>query len=171
MSARRAVPRRDARWVSRYWVLVLVAGVLVLGALPAASFSTGTLDRGHAVDVVDDQDGALGLVVAASVRKNEVSRLVDVTNHFPNPVTVTVSLPNGDGTLYFGTDSGTTVSDTLGSGATGTVEVDVDNSVANGYILSFTVTASGPGTTVTADRSTTVEQSGGGNCQGNNPNC
>lgn len=143
----------------------------MLGALPASSFSTGSLDRGHAVDIVDDQNGALALDVAASIRKTEVSRLVNVTNNFPNAVTVTVSIPAGTGTLHFGSDSGQTVSDTLASGSTGNVDIEASNDLNNGDVVSFSVTASGPGTTVTANRSTTVEQSGGNDCRGNNPNC
>lgn len=161
MVRRRPTPKRQSHRVLRTSVIAALIVVAVVVTLPAASFSTGSLDRDASVDVVSDTEGVLGLDIASSVSKNQRDWLANVTNNFETTVTVTVSLPNNDGTLYFGGDSGSTVSETLTSGTTGTVEIDVDNNLQNGDIIEFSVTATATGLEANADRTTTVEAGGG----------
>lgn len=171
MVRRRPTPKRRSRSILRTSIIAALLVIAVAVSLPAASFSTGTLDRDASVDVVSDPDGVLGLEIATSVSKNQQDWLANVTNNFETTVTVTISLPNNDGTLYFGGDSGTTVSASLGPGTMETAEIDVDNNLQSGDVVEFTITATGTGVEANADRTTTVESGNGGggnNGQGNN---
>lgn len=139
--------------------------VLLLG--PSLAYSQMNAGRQANADVVSDDSGVLGLVVNGTVQNCQRQDLVDVTNHFTQSLDVTVSLADGSiGTLYntVNSDSGDSVTFTLTSGSAGTVELDADYSGGTPTSFSFDITASDPGLSVYATRSSTLE--GPGSCGG-----
>lgn len=94
-------------------VVAVGIGLIVSGFVvaPSVAFTTGSVDRGTAVQVVDDTDGFLGIDVADSMQAGTEGRLVTVTNQLNQTLTVDVSssatLSNNQATLAPG-DSLTT---------------------------------------------------------------
>ncbi|NHX37771.1 MULTISPECIES: hypothetical protein [Halolamina] len=129
-------------------VVVLLTAVLLVGAavLPAASYSTGDVDRGAGVDVVNDQEASLSLDTAANVSVGTVDQLVVVTNGFESTATVSVSLtsasPANASLVVGGASVGDAYSTDLGPGASLTVDVDVpDDDSLDGSEIVFDAAA------------------------------
>jgi hypothetical protein len=124
--------------------------------------STGALthvsaDRGVSVATADGETALLGLVGQGPVKKNSREPMVELTNNTDGDLTITVSLANcNDGTLYDdGGGTGCSVSFTLGSGNSTTVDIEASATGTMGY----TVTATGPDLSVEATG--TVESQAG----------
>lgn len=142
----------------RRYLLVVLAVLVATAAVPSSSFTTGSLDRGGDIDVVDDPSGVVGLDVAPGVTNGSVDPLVNVTNNFGRTVTVTVTLQDGsDGDLYVdGTNVGDEASVTLDPGQR--QQIDVKATSGAGSDLAFDGTAAVTGFSgELPDRSTTVE--------------
>lgn len=153
-------PRRGSRAPS----VALVLTVLLLGSLvvPAGSFSTASVPRGTAIDVVSDSEGSHNLDVAGSVTVGQTDRLVTVTNNLGTDVTVVIRL-RADSTekgdlVIDGVSHGDEVSFSLATGSTRSVDLNVSSDQAlDGEQVYFHANASGSGLTVEApDRSTTI---------------
>jgi hypothetical protein len=154
---------------------LLLAVALVVGAVPATSFSTATVPRESSLSVTTDENGVLGINVTDRVSKEaDSAELVTVENRFGSSLYVTVELVNpSDGTLI-GPDGerGDTVEfplGTTGGGATKTVNVDVNKkNVSPGDDLAIDLSAAGGGVTVSAPgRSTKVKPGGPSTCPEN----
>lgn len=150
-------------WWTRLAALVVVLAV-AFGIGPAATaFTTGTVDRNSAVDVVSDPNAALAVDSAPAVHTNTTDPLVNATNHLDRDATVTVelrehSVDHGD-LVVDGTNEGDRVSLTLAQAESVTVQIDVpgDGSLV-GASVRFDVRASAPGLQVTSDnRSVPIE--------------
>lgn len=150
-------------------VLVLAVGAVLVAAaafgsvgMGTASFDTGQVDRGGAVDVTDDATAAHALDVADGVSVNATDPLVNVTNRLGTDVTVTVVLRDdsthvGD-LVVDGAVVGDRTSFALAAGATRTVEIEIpDDDALSTETVSFHVNASGGSVDVRApDRSAEV---------------
>lgn len=147
----------------RRLALVLVGIGLVLAfTLPSSAFTFMDAGRSGVVDVAGDSSGPVGLSVYHCVDKDTIDPLVDVENQFAEPLSVTVTLVDGTlGTLHVGTQSGDTVTFSLGSGVTDTVSFETTATGPWPKTLSFTVDATTGNTSVTASRSTSIEQNCG----------
>lgn len=166
MSGRRS-RRRGSRSPIPSLVLIVGAAIVVAAAfgsagIGAASFDTGEVDRGAAVDVTDDASAAHALDTADGVSVNATEPLVNVTNRLGTDVTVTVGLRDdsthiGD-LVVDGTVDGNETSFSLAAGATQTVELKIpDGGSLSNETVYFHVNASGDGIEVTApDRSVPV---------------
>lgn len=139
--------------------MVVIATLLLLGlTLPSGAISLAELPRGTVLDVANDPSGILGLTVYSCVDKNTIDPLVDVTNHFQSTTSVTVSLVDGTlGTLHVGGQSGDTVTFSLGAGATDTVDFETTVGGPWPKYLEFNVDATSSATTITATRSSQIE--------------
>lgn len=161
---RRSRGRGDAAPRRRHLAVVgLVAFVLLGMALPSGAFTATDVSRSGTVGVVTDSSADLGLVVNGTVQNCVRQSLVDVTNGFSQAVDVTVTLDDPSvGTLYttVNGDSGSSVTMTLSSGGSGTVELDANYAGTLPTGVTFDVDAAGTGLSVLAPRSTTL----GGNC-------
>lgn len=137
-------------------LVLLVAAVVVAGAVPTTSFSTVETERSGTVGVSGDATAALGLAVSPTVSANVQEPLVVLENNFGTGtavVTVTLTDP-GTGTLYAPGSSGDSVTVTLAQGATGTVDVQA---AASPGPFTFEVTALvGGETTATLVRQSVV---------------
>lgn len=140
-------------------VIALLCGVTIL---PAASYSTADVGRGTALGVADDPNAILGLDVTDNVTVGTTDQLVVVTNGFDTDVTITVTLRDDStamGNLSAPDGStGDTVSFSLATGTSKTVDVDVaDDSGIAGEELYFHVSAEAADVDATAsDRQTTI---------------
>lgn len=148
---------------------ILLAVVMLAGAavLPAASYSTGDVSRGAAVDVVDDPAASLSLDAAANVSVGSVDQLVVITNGFDSTATVSITLtsasPANASLVVGGASVGDSHSTDLSPGASLTVDVDVpDDGTLDGSDIVFDTTAdtgdidaSAPGRTVPIEGSST----------------
>lgn len=155
---------------SAYTLGIIVVVALISGhVLPVGSVTSGQLPRDTAFDVVNDEDGVVGLDVEGSVTVNQIEPLVDVTNRFESDVTVTLQ-DASDGDLYVnGNNRGDTATVTIGPDGTKTISIKAKG--PSGSQVDFDVTASTAGLSVVAtDRSTTVESAGNGNGNGNGNN-
>lgn len=165
---------RNGRFAVRYGLILVLASVLVLSVTPAMLATKGDMARDSAIPVVDDTDGKLALDVVDSVKTNGKYReLMDVTNQFARPITVTVSLQvPADGVLRDNEDESGVDSVTfdLTPGEQLQIDIDPNDELADGYDIYFDVTATAPGLTVEAhDRSTTAQSGGGPPGNGGGP--
>lgn len=143
--------------------LVVVLAV-AFGTGPAAmAFTTGSVDRNSAVDVVSDSNAALGIDSAPAVHTNTTDPLVNVTNHLDRDATVTVelrehSVDHGD-LVVNGHNEGDRVSLMLARAESVDVRIEVsDNSSLGGDSVRFDVHASATGLQVTSNnRSVPIE--------------
>lgn len=123
--------RRRSRTRSRRVLpmLVVILGVVLLGGtlLPAASYSTGTVDRGASVGVTDDPMALLALDTAAGVTIGQTDQLVVVTNNLESAATVTLTLDDDSATKADLVVDGTTVGDayTVDLARSASVAIDV----------------------------------------------
>lgn len=158
--------RRSARSVRGFALLavgvVLLWSVVGGGALATGSFTTGHAPRGTAVNVAADERAAHALSVPESVRVNDTSPLVNVTNRLGQDTTVTVTLRDdsrdvGD-LVVDGSTVGNETSVFLPVGTTETVSIAVpDDDTLVGVEVYFHVDADGDGLAVSApDRNATV---------------
>lgn len=147
--------------------MVVVAVGLLLGmALPSGAFTLMSGPRGGAVDVSADQSGILGLTVYTCVDKDTIDPLVDTTNNFGSSLSVTVSLVDGTlGTLHVGAQSGDTVTYSLASGGTDTVSFETTTTGPWPKDVAFTIDATTGGSSVTATRSSQIDN----NCGSSTP--
>lgn len=113
------VPRRGSGPSRGLGVLLFAGLAMVAGAaaIPSGAFSTGEVPRATTVDVVQDENGVVGLDRAGSVRKNRIDRLVTVTNDFDTSRRIVVSLVGNDGDLYHDSDGDGTL-ENVGSSIT-----------------------------------------------------
>lgn len=168
MRPRRSRPRRrrSSRPVGGFALLavgvVLLGSVVGGGALATGSFTTGHAPRGTAVNVTADERAAHALSIPPSVRVNDTTPLVNVTNRLGRDTTVTVTLRDdsqdaGD-LVVDGSASGDRASVFLPVGATETVSIAVpDDDTLVGVEVYFHVDADADGFAVSApDRNTTV---------------
>lgn len=159
----RRPPRRDGgRKTGRRRVLAgLATGIAGVGigvnVLESSAYTFATADRSSNVQVAGDTDGALlELLVADTVKKNQQSLLVEITNNASQSLALDVALDDTtQGTLYGPNGSGGTVSLTLATGATGSV--DLESSAGDGTTVPFSISHDGAEFSFTVDRSTTVE--------------
>lgn len=152
--------RRSRRGPSRSTLtcLCLAFAILALtfgGGLEATAFTTGSVDRKSAVDVVSDSDGALQIETADDVRINSTSPLVNTTNHLGQPITLTITLRSetaDQGDLVIdGVNYGDRVSLSLTRSETATVDVSIPNDESLvGTDVRFDVRASASGIQVSA---------------------
>jgi hypothetical protein len=153
---RRRHRRGSGRGLPRRVLLVGAVGALS-SLLGSGAYTTGSVERDGAADVVADANGPIGVEVFGVTLElfgNDREPLVTVTNGVDQSVDLTVSLGDGgDGTLYFDGQSGNSVTAT-GVGSGDAVTVEVRPSVIG--TLPFTVSAVAPGIEATLDRSTTV---------------
>lgn len=153
---RRGSPTRGTSSRTRRGLLLAGVTALGLGGLEAGAYTAADLDRQNSLGVATDIDGVLGLDAPGSVSANKRSTLATITNRLSaDTITVTVSLSTAsDGTLYTASDSGSTVTLSLLAGDSGTVEVET--TLGKGSTLAWTVSASGPATSLQLDRTSTV---------------
>lgn len=150
--------------------MAILAVALLLGAglavTPAGLFTAAELPRVSDLDSVGDTSGVIGLDVVSSVDINSVEKLVNVTNHRGDSVSVTVSLDSsatdvGD-LVVDGTNEGDTANFSLASGSTETVKIDVpDDCSLGGRDIPFNTSAEDTGFNFTADRSSQVTSTQG----------
>lgn len=168
--ARKRRLRRSRRSRDRsrlYLVIALLLIGLTVMLLPTGAFSQIETPRTSDVDVAGDSDANLGLVITDPVDNCQRQDLVEVTNTFPQDISVTVALTDpAIGTLYDPQgDSGDSVTFPLVSGNSGIVELDADHQKGGGAeSFSFDISASGTVTNLAATRSSTLE--GPGSCGG-----
>lgn len=149
----------DGRGLTRRAALGLVAAGGVTMLTETFGFSNAVASRAASVSTADDPNALVGLDVATSVTKNQVSDLVDVTNNRSETISVTVSLINGDGgttsDLYFnGSNVGDSVTFDLAPGNSKLVRVET--TLNDGSVLDFNVSATSADFDFTADRTTDV---------------
>lgn len=150
----RGVPSRGGgRRGRRLLVVAIALGAVLFTAVPAASFTTATVNRGADVGVVGDGSGVTGLDVQGFILCS--GSIVTVTNNLPDATTATVSLDNGQSTAELrgpDGDTGDSVSFGLASGESGTVDVETNGQGTLRYTVG---TTSGP-TDFEAQRSSYV---------------
>lgn len=147
-------------------MMVIVSGVLLGMTLPSGAFSLVDAARSGTVDVASDPSAELGLTVYPCVDKDNVDPLVDVTNNFEEPLSVTVSLVDASlGTLHVGDQTGDSVTFSLGVGANTTVSFETTTGGPWPKTLEFDLDASGGVTSVTASRASEIDK----NCAGGGP--
>ncbi|GGM61181.1 hypothetical protein J2752_001372 [Halarchaeum rubridurum] len=152
-------PSGRALLVAALAIAVIVA--VAVGGAGTGAFATSAVERGSALPVAADEGGVVGLDVNDSVRANDTSRLVTVTNTLDAPASATVSLHESardDADLVVDdTSVGDEATLALDPGASDTVDVRVASGTTLDT-LGFDVTASGErGVTVSApDRSTAI---------------
>ena len=121
-------------------------GSLAIGSgalIGSGAFSEVSADRGVSVDVASGSNALVGIVGQGPVQKNQRDPMVEFTNNLSETVSITVALDNcGDGTLYDNEGgSGCSVTLTLDSGNTQTV--DLESSVAGTITYSVSANATG----------------------------
>lgn len=132
--------RRRSRTRSRRVLplLVVFLGVILIGGtlLPAASYSTGAVDRGTSVGVADDPTALLALDTAAGVRIGQTDQLVVVTNNLGSAATVTLTLGDDSATKADLVVDGATVGDsyTVDLAQAGSVTIDVAIPADDSYV-------------------------------------
>lgn len=157
--------RRRTHSRSTIPVVATVALLLVCaGALGAAGFSTGYVDRNSAVAVTSDTTGIFGIDSATSVHTNSTERLVTLTNRLDRDATVTVTL-HADSTdtgslVVDGTNHGTQATFTLATGASRRIEIEIpDDETLVGRTVHFRTEAVADGVYVSArNRTVPIEQ-------------
>lgn len=157
--------RSRTRTVRVLPLAVLVVAVLLVGAtvLPAASYSTGAVDRGASIGVTDDPQAILGLDTASGVRIGHTDQLVVVTNNLDSAATVTVTLSDDSATkadlVVDGVNVGDEYTADLNQSESSTVDVSVGNDTSYvGESIVFDASADGTTTDAVApNRSATIE--------------
>lgn len=149
--------------LSHRLALVVLAAFFLLGILlPTGAFSLVDASRIGSVGVAGDSSAELGMDVSSCVGSNSVDPLVTITDNLEESVDVTVSLVDtGEGTLLVGGQSGDSVTFPLGVGASETVEMDAASGGPFPRPFEFTIEAVGSDTTVTATRSSQVDNNCG----------
>lgn len=117
----------------------------------SAAFTSVDLSRSESIDVVADENGALTLDAVTAVNVGNQERLFTLTNRMNQSTSVTVSVTSGSATLYTGTQSGSSVSFSLSSGASRTVDVKAGGT--GGDTIEYQISATGTGVTATVTRS------------------
>lgn len=159
--------RSRVRTVRALPLTVLLIAVIFVGAtvLPAASYSTGDIDRGAALGVADDLQAIIGLDTASSVRIGHTDQLVVVTNNLDSAATVTVTLSDDSATkadlVVDGVNVGDEYTVDLDRSESSIIDVSVtdDDSYVGDRIV-FDTSADGTTTDALArSRSATIEDS------------
>ena len=132
--------------------------VLLPTVFNSAAFTSVDLNRQESIDVVADENGALTLDAVTAVSVGNRERLFTLTNRMNQSTSVTVSVVSGSGTLYTGTQSGSSVSFSLSTGASRTVDIKAGGT--GGDTIEYQISATGTGVTATVTRS--VESLGAG---------
>ena len=100
---RRTTRRSGGRsWLPTFLVLCAAFGIVLGLNVPADSFTSVSLSRGTAADVVGDDSGVIG-IQQGGAGTGTTGQLVSLTNRFGGSATVTVRLTGSaadDGTLY-----------------------------------------------------------------------
>ncbi|MFC5365548.1 hypothetical protein [Salinirubrum litoreum] len=153
---RRGSPTRGTSSRTRRGLLLAGVAALGLGGLEAGAYTSADLNRSNSLGVATDIDGVLGLDAPGSVSANKRGTLATITNHLSaDSITVTVSLATAsEGTLYTATDSGSSVTLSLLADESATVEAET--TLGRGDTLAWSVSASGPATTLRLDRTSSV---------------
>ena len=128
--------------VSRRRVLVgLGTAIAGTGLVSTGALTDVSADRGVSVATADGENALLGLVGQGPVKKNDQEPMVDLTNNTDGDMEITVALDTcGDGTLHGGSGSDCSVSFTLGSG--NSQSVDIEAAVTGTIPYTVTATAS-----------------------------
>ncbi|MDX1744679.1 MAG: hemagglutinin repeat-containing protein [Halobacteriales archaeon] len=159
MARRRSRSRKRSRVIGPTGLLlILLAASAVVGAsvVPTSSFSLVEAGRGSSVDVVSDQDGAVGLNTAGTVNLVGQSPLVTVTNNLGvDDVDFTVELlDHTSSQLTAGTNSGSpSLTFTLDAGQSQQVVIDATGPPGP---LTYEVRATAAGVTAEMQRTTQV---------------
>jgi len=155
-------PQRTRIWTLPKLALALLLGAILLGTIPATSFTDATLQRSAGVDVVNDQEGIYSLKTATNVSVGTTSNLVRISNtRTTTEVTATVELqnpPNGVELVVNNTSYGGSATVTIDPDATQQVELTVpDDSTLDGTTIHYTVDVSGTGVVMSnAEREVTI---------------
>jgi hypothetical protein len=138
-------------------VVTAVAGVGIgLELIRPSAYTTAVSGRDTTTTIADDtNDALLGLFVASSIKKNQQSQLVEITNNAGQSLTLTVSLDNpAQGSLTGPLGTGSAVTVPLGIGQTATVDC-ISNEPAS-TTVPFTIAHSSPELSFTIHRQTVV---------------
>lgn len=132
------------------------------------------MSRQTNLNLAQDIDGPVSLDKQSSVKaKGNFRELVTITNNFGQTITVTVSLQDpSEGTLSAGGQQGNEVRFDLASGNSETVDIDVNENIADGEKIYYDVTATSSGIDARLNgRSATANNpsNGNGNGNGNGP--
>ncbi len=148
---------------TRHLVLVGVAAFFLVGTLlPTGAFTLVDAARVGSFGVVADANAELGLNVYACVDKDNVDPLVDVENNLREGVDVTVALVDPSlGTLHVGSQSGDSVTFALAVGGSDTVSLETTAGGPWPKTVEFTIDAVGTDTSVSASRSSQVDNNCG----------
>lgn len=147
--------------------LIGLATFFLIGVLlPTGAFSFVDAARIGSVGVANDGNAELGMFVYTCVERNSQDPLITVTNNLEESIDVTVSLVDTSiGTLYVTGDSGNSV--TFPLSVSGSDTVDIVSAAGGPYPKSFdfTIDATGTDTSVSATRSSAVDN----NCGSSTP--
>lgn len=154
---------RGGALLSRRVALVVLATFFLLGILlPTGAFSLVDASRIGSVGVAGDSNAELGLSVYGCIEKNTVNPLVAVSNNLEENVDVTVSLVDPSiGTLSINGQSGDTVTFNIQVGGSKTVDIEASAGGPYPKSFDFTIEALGTDTSVTATRSSQVDNNCG----------
>lgn len=148
----------------------LVTFFLIGVLLPTGAFSLVDAARIGSVGVANDGNAELGIFVYSCVEKNSQDPLIAVTNNLEESVDVTVSLVDTSiGTLYVNGQSGSSVTFPLGVSGSDTVEIESSGGGPYPKSFDFTIDAVGADTSVSATRSSTVDNNCGSSTQTPSP--
>lgn len=149
--------------LSRRVALLMLAAFFLLGILlPTGAFSLVDASRIGSVGVAGDSNAELGLSVYSCVETNTVDPLVTISNNLEENVDVTVSLVDPSiGTLSIGGQSGDSVTFGLPVGNSDTVDIEASAGGPYPKSFDFTIEAVGTDTSVTATRSSQVDNNCG----------
>lgn len=152
---------------TRRLALLALAMFFLIGILlPTGAFSLVDASRIGSIGVAGDSNADLGLGVFSCIEKNTVDPLVTVTNNLEETVDVTVSLVDGGmGTLFASGQSGDSVTFSLGVGNSDTVDMEATAGGPYPKSFDFTIDAAGADTSVSATRSSQIEN----NCGSSTP--
>lgn len=122
------------------------------------------MGREASIDVVRDEDGGMGLSVYENFQHDTPVPLVDITNNFDAPMTVTVTLvqynSNDDHLYVDGSDVGDTYTVQLTSGETETIDLLAERRCFWWFCfpsnIAFEVSATVQGTDARATRSISI---------------
>jgi hypothetical protein len=158
---RRRSRRQESRSTlySRRGLLVALGGAgLSIGAIKSGAFATGEVGRSSDLTTAADSNATVGLVITDPVQEGTRQSLVDITNNRNDTLTYTVSLSDcTQGLLYSPSGSGCSVTITLASGNTGTVDIKPQSIAGGGETVNFSISADTTGFSFDTTRSTTAK--------------
>lgn len=168
-SRRRNKHSRFRAIIKSLLVIVFVL-VLFLSVNPTALVTSGEMSRQTNLNLAQDINGPVSLDKQSTVKaKGGYRELLTITNNFGQTITVTVSLQDpSEGTLSAGGQQGNEVIFDLTSGDSETVDIDVNDNIADGEKIYYNVRATSSGIDARMNgRSATANNPSNGNNNGN----